>query len=708
MSEDSELGTAPEDPSIPGNTAGAEAALTAAAAEAAAVSAAAPLTFDDLGLDPRLLRALDKKAYQRPTLVQRECIPKALEGHDLIARAHTGSGKTMAYLLPIMHKILSVPKDKQASAWQALVLVPTRELSQQVKEEADTIAANCGKLQCGREMSITAIAGDGPVSALRNVFLSVGQIVVSTPGRIADGLAAGLVRPQHLQPNDRSRQAGLSTFVLDEADLMLSMEGYDRDLQAIAPQIPRSCQCLLMSATTNDDVERLQKLVLHNPLTLNLLAPTAQGLGNEGGTSGASADISHFQVRCDRQDKMLHVMVILKLGLVRKKVLLFVNSIDAGIKLRLFLESFGIRSAVLNAELPLNSRHHILQEFNKGLFDNLIATDEAASKADEVATAKPVSNRKRKHLQQKQQQHKKRKGMPGDEDGAEFGVTRGIDFKGVRTVINVDAPADVSGYVHRVGRTGRAGQAGVAVSLFTPEDTALLQDLEPALSAAAADQPEADAATVAADGQEAAAASKHGLRLFARLTRASVEGLRYRAEDVARSLTKAVIKDARAKELRLELLNSQRLQAHFEDHPGDLALLKHDKPLAKAQNAPHLKHIPAYLKDSAAASAGEKSFSGNVGKGVLPAKKRRKMERGLDPLTPGWVLPAKKRRKMERGLDPLKVGFVRAPKKGGDIGEPLTEMEQAAIKAAPKNKKKGGQVFTPKSNVRKHRPRPKR
>ncbi|KAK9906356.1 hypothetical protein WJX75_000482 [Coccomyxa subellipsoidea] len=641
--------------------------------EDADAKTSAASTFADLGLDPRLLLALEKRQYETPTTVQAACIPAALEGKDVVARAKTGSGKTLAYLLPALHKILALPKEKQRAGWQALIFVPTRELCEQVREEAEAVAT-----RCKADIRVSSLAVDS-AAVQRDIFLHIGQVVISTPGQVAQALKEGRLRAASFQPDERMRRPGLSTLVLDEADLMLSMPGYEEDLQAIAPLIPRSCQCLLMSATSSAEVERLQKLVLHNPTTLNLLGNDADASGAAGPGPGSAAEIEHFHIACDRNDKLLHTMVLLKLGMVRKKVLLFVNSIDAGFRLKLFLEAFGIRSAVINAELPLNSRHHILQEFNKGIFDYLIATDDPAKRLEqEEEAAKPAPQLKPAPVKAKgkgrdRDSRKRGRGNERRENDSEFGVIRGIDFQGVKTVINVDVPESVQTYVHRVGRTGRAGQAGTAITIFTPADSAFRTELEQQLGG----QP---ASTSASNGAEAD--QQGGLRQFERLTKASVEGLRYRAEDIARSLTKSSIKEARAKELRLELLNSRRLQAHFEEHPADLALLKHDKPLAKAAAPSHLKHIPAYLRDPAAASG--RSASGNAGPGMLPLKKKRKMERGKDP---------------------LKGGFVRAPKRGGDVGEPLTEMEQAAQeegqKLARKLAKKQGKAgtFVPKRNI---------
>jgi len=147
--------------------------------------------------------------------------------------------------------------------------------------------------------------------------------------------------------------------------------------------------------------------------------------------------------------------------------------VNEGFRLRLFLEAFGLRAGLLNAELPLNSRAHILASFNRGLFDYLIATDDVHAGGEEPGAGAGKKGGKAAPAAGGRGAKRPRK----DE---EFGVTRGIDFKGVSTVVNVELPAGVAGYVHRVGRTGRAGASGAAFTLFSPEDAPLRVELEAA------------------------------------------------------------------------------------------------------------------------------------------------------------------------------------------------------------------------------------
>ncbi|KAI8466490.1 MAG: P-loop containing nucleoside triphosphate hydrolase protein [Monoraphidium minutum] len=661
-------------------------------------------SFADLGLDPRLLRSLGKQGFDTPTPVQAAAIPKALEGKDIVARARTGSGKTLAYLLPALHKVMTSGDTK--TGWRALVLVPTRELCEQVAGEVRAVVQHCGV-----PLSVTALIADAPAMA-RAAATGAGAVVVSTPARVATALKEGWLPAGALQQR-------LQVLVLDEADLLLSY-GYEDDLRLLAPQVPRSCQCMLMSATTSSDVEQLQKLVLHNPTTLNLLAAPAGAAGGgggggggdgglAGGGSGAAAEIAHFHYPCAKEDRPLVVLALLKLGLLRKKVLIFANAPDEGMRLRLFLESFGLRLALLSPDQPLNSRSHILASFNKGLFDYLIAIDDVHARASDGAAAPAAAGKKRRRGAKDAAAAAAAAGgaaKGGPRKAAkdeEFGVTRGIDFKGVRTIVNYDLPATVQGYVHRVGRTGRAGQSGAALTLLTP------RDLPPDLAAAAAEAGLLKGGAgggggggggfgeelVAALGEEharkregAAAAGGGGsdddeddeeagggggdggpLPLFGRLTKASVEGLRYRGEDVLRGIGRGAVKEARAREVAQQLLNSEKLKAYFETHEAEQALLRHDKPIHRKQlqGMGHLKHVPAYLKDPAAAAAGPRSSVGGA-------------RGGAGPRAPP---PPKKRARKE---DPLKaIGFAPVSKKrggggggGGGRTEELTDLEKHA------------------------------
>jgi ATP-dependent RNA helicase DDX56/DBP9 len=277
------------------------------------------------------------------------------------------------------------------------------------------------------------------------------------------------------------------------------------------------------------------------------------------------------------------------LGLLKGKGLFFVNSTNGGYRLKLFLEQFHIRSAVLNAELPLRSRLNIIEQFNIGNFEYLIATDESAI----VRGPSNVEN------DSDEDEPKDKKGRKKD---SEYGVSRGLDFRYVSFVVNVDFPSSPQSYTHRVGRTARGGAKGVALSLVDTESS----DERELLRLVQEEQPQIPIARQGNDTWQAASRNtEEGDYDLPRdipppefqrqpspldFDLQEIEGFRYRVEDVSRAVTKTAVRETRAAELRAEILNSDRLQNHFDDNPADLQLLRHDRMathIAKVQD--HLK-----------------------------------------------------------------------------------------------------------------------
>jgi len=242
------------------------------------------------------------------------------------------------------------------SCINALVLVPTRVLCEQVKEHFQEL------MQYNHNViSILDIASD--ISSNQDTkLLQLPDILIATPGRLVD----------NIKQNKIKIDSNLEILVIDEADLVLSY-GYESDIQQILQYLPKIYQCFLMSATLGTEIDNLKRLVLHSPVTLKL----------EENIIAGEEFLKQHTIRCTDQDKFLLAFALLKLKLIEGKTMFFVNSIDRCYKLKLFLESFSIRTAVLNYELPHNSRYHIIQEFNKGIFDYLIATDNTVESDDE-------------------------------------------------------------------------------------------------------------------------------------------------------------------------------------------------------------------------------------------------------------------------------------------------------------------------------------
>ncbi|XP_061448423.1 probable ATP-dependent RNA helicase DDX56 [Rhineura floridana] len=493
-------------------------------------------SFAHLGLDARLLKAVGELGWATPTLIQEKAIPLALEGKDLLARARTGSGKTGAYALPLLQHLLRGKASASVAeqAVRGLILVPTKELGQQVVQMLRQLAA-----YCARDLHIVNISGQAELAAQRPILMEKPDVVVGTPSRVL----------AHLQAHSLSLQDSLEILVMDEADLLFSF-GFEEDLKSLLCHLPKIYQAFLMSATFNEDVKTLKELVLHNPVTLKLQESQLPD----------SSQLSQFHIRCEKEeDKFLLLYALLKLSLVQGKVILFVSTIDRSYRLKLFLEQFSIPACILNSELPVQSRCHIISQFNRGFCDYIIASEEQ----DLAEQERPRERRRRG-----------RKGIKaGKGKDQEYGVSRGIDFQNVSAVLNFDFPPSVASYIHRAGRTARADNPGTALTFVLPSESALLTVIEAALVGDSNETP---------------------LRPYL-FRMEEIEGLRYRCQDAMRSVTKQAIKEARLREIKEELLNSEKLKTYFEDNPRELNLLHHDKPLHPAIVKPHLRNVPEYL-----------------------------------------------------------------------------------------------------------------
>lgn len=532
---------------------------------------AAASSFQELShlLDVRVLRALAHLSFSHPTPVQAQVLPLALAGSDVLARAQTGSGKTLAYGLPILQRVLlakqAVPKsDLLHQATRALILVPTRELSEQVTAQLGALLPFLEK-----DIKIVNVARDASKSVHKILLAEQPDIVVSTPSRAYD----------HVVKSGSLSLALVETLAIDEADLILSY-GHDEALRNLmsSGKLPKSLQCLCMSATMTQDVKALRGLVLKKPVVLDIADPELSTL-------------TQYCVHVSSAtDKYLLTYVILRLRLIRGKCIIFVNDTDRCYRLKLFLEQFGVKSTVLNEELPVNSRYHIVQEFNKGVYDYIIATDESRFGADaaEEGDSQPGLQATGEGKGSSDSARKAGKGS------SEYGVSRGVDFVSVSCVLNFDLPVSPKGYTHRVGRTARAGKTGTSLSFVVPKD-AYEKDARSGshvqhLVSKTSERDEEVWAKIAA--QEHARGQSIAEWKF---DRKQVDAFRYRMEDGLRAVTKHAIREARIRELKHELLTSERLRAHFEDNPTDLEYLRHDKLLHPTRVQSHLKHIPSYL-----------------------------------------------------------------------------------------------------------------
>ncbi len=419
--------------------------------------------WHEMGLDDRILKAVARLGWAEPTPIQERCIPLALEGKDVLARGRTGSGKTGAFAVPLVQRVLSSKAGAAGSprAVRALVLAPSRELAGQISAQLAALTdggAGAGGAKSsksvGAGVACLDLSPQVEVSAQVPLLRDLPDVLVSTPSRLL----------AHLKEGNVDLKTSLEMLVIDEADLIFSF-GYGKDVEGILKFLPPAYQSILTSATLNEDVEKLRKLgILRNPVTLKLEEPQLP----------PGAQLTQYQIKIEEEDKFVLVYALFKLKLVQGKSIVFVNSVDRCFKLKLFLEQFRIPVCVLNSELPVATRCHIVGQFNQGIYDVIVASDERfldEGAEEEEEDNKKNSSKKKKRVDRDKQRSKRSKDK-------ESGVARGIDFQFVSNVINFDFPADADAYVHRVGRTARGNQRGTALSLVAGREMGRLAEVE--------------------------------------------------------------------------------------------------------------------------------------------------------------------------------------------------------------------------------------
>jgi ATP-dependent RNA helicase RhlE len=375
----------------------------------------APLAFDQLGLTPELLRTIAAQGYTEPTPVQAQSIPIVLAGRDLLAGAQTGTGKTAAFVLPILQLLnASRPAVRYIPAGKArrrgesglpircLVLTPTRELALQIEESVRTYGGE-------RPASSTTIYGgvgfNPQVRAIRNGP----EIVVATPGRLLDHAGQGTI--------DLS---SVEILVLDEADRMLDM-GFIRDIRRIIELLPTSRQNLMFSATFSNDIRDLAGGILRDPLFVQIARPNAP-----------IELVRQVVYPVDRERKRELLSHLISSGRI-DRALVFTRTKHGANRLAEQLCQDGILATAIHGNKSQGQRVRALDDFKTGRAAILVATEVAS---------------------------------------------RGIDIDGLPHVVNFELPMVAQDYVHRIGRTGRAGLEGDAVSLVCIDENLLMADIE--------------------------------------------------------------------------------------------------------------------------------------------------------------------------------------------------------------------------------------
>jgi ATP-dependent RNA helicase DeaD len=371
--------------------------------------------FRLLGLSAATLAAVDRAGYEVPTPVQAGLIPRALAGVDVLGQARTGTGKTAAFALPILE---AVSKPGRGGGPRALVLVPTRELAVQVKDEFEKLAHGSG-VHC------VAVYGGKPIKGQIDKLAKHPAVIVGTPGRVLDHMSRGTLRFDAIE-----------IVTLDEADRMLDI-GFRPDIEKILRRCPDSRQTLLLSATVPPPVQKLATRYMRDPeimdFSINELA--VETIEQRYFTVDPTRKFDLLEKLLEREDpRQVIVFCRTKRGTDKIFERLARRRARASRGRREREESAGDEDvACIHGDLAQNVRDRVMRQFRDGSVKILVATDV---------------------------------------------VGRGIDVSSVSHIINYDIPEFCDDYVHRVGRTGRMGREGIAFTFVSPEEGPQLTRIE--------------------------------------------------------------------------------------------------------------------------------------------------------------------------------------------------------------------------------------
>ena len=308
------------------------------------------MNFDQLNLAPAILRAVQEQGYTAPTPIQAQAIPLVLEGHDLLAGAQTGTGKTAGFTLPMLHKLSTTPA-RRPGAIRALVLTPTRELAAQVEESVRTYGQYL-------DLKSTVIFGGVGMNPQVDRIRRGVDILVATPGRLLD-----------LEGQDHIDLSNIEILVLDEADRMLDM-GFIHDVKKVLALLPRDKQSLLFSATFSDEIRELANGLLKSPKSVQVTPPNT--------TVERIAQVIYPVGRMRKKDVLAHLIGENDWS----QVLVFTRTKFGANKVADFLNDRGIKAMALHGNKSQSARTQALAEFKTGDLRALVATDIAARGID--------------------------------------------------------------------------------------------------------------------------------------------------------------------------------------------------------------------------------------------------------------------------------------------------------------------------------------
>jgi ATP-dependent RNA helicase RhlE len=372
------------------------------------------MPFTKFGLSDPLVQGILATGYTAPTEIQSRAIPAAVSGKDIIGCAQTGTGKTAAFVLPILNRLSHEPptdvgapegngKSKDAKrVIRSLILTPTRELAAQV----DQSIREYGRFTPLRAVAIYGgVSIKGQLTALRHGV----DIVVATPGRLMDHMRQHTIDLKHVE-----------VLVLDEADRMLDM-GFILDVRKIIGALPTQRQTMLFSATISPEVKALAAGILKDPEMIQIGVPR----------NPIETITQHFYpvYKTAKIDLLLHLLRDSQMDCV----LVFSRTKHGADKIHRKLQKAGVQSVAMHSDRSQSQRQRAMDGFKRGKYQVMVATDIAA---------------------------------------------RGIDIEGISHVINYDVPAYAEDYIHRIGRTGRAAATGDAITFVAPDEQENFRKIE--------------------------------------------------------------------------------------------------------------------------------------------------------------------------------------------------------------------------------------
>lgn len=361
-----------------------------------------PGGFDNLKLISPIRRAVREEKYSLPTPIQTQAIPHLLLGRDLLGCAQTGTGKTAAFALPILQRLAEKQKTPKPKSMHALILTPTRELAVQISDSFRTY---------GRYLKINHAVVYGGVKYNSQIrALSRGlDIVVATPGRLLDLFDQG-----HLRMDE------IDVMVLDEADRMLDM-GFLPDIRKIFSAIPEERQTMLFSATLPEEIVKISKRFLRDPIQVTVSPPASTVEKIDQRVLFVDRENKYDLLESVLQDETMH------------RVLVFARTKHGSNRIVQKLSKIKVRAVALHGNKSQAARLEALKKFRDGKVRVLVATDIAS---------------------------------------------RGLDVDGISHVVNYELPNEPESYVHRIGRTARAGTEGIAISFCDAGERGFLRDIE--------------------------------------------------------------------------------------------------------------------------------------------------------------------------------------------------------------------------------------